>query len=213
MALKLYAAPRTRSLRVAWLLEELGVDYEVILAEFQPTQTEFFIQETPSGKFPTIDDDGFVLFESGAIVEYLLEKYPGSELMPPAGSREKGECLQWMYFAEATAFSPIGIVVWLTLYRDDADRHAALVEDARQRARTALELLERRMAAREWLVGGRFTAADIMLGFTLLAARSLGLVAEDGVLGRYLERLEARPAYQRALLETGGIDRGEIADT
>lgn len=205
MTLKLYAAPRTRSLRVAWLLEELGADYDVISCEFRPTGSEFFIQQTPTGKLPTIDDDGFILFESGAILEYLMEKHPGSDLVPPPGTREKGEWLQWMHFAEATAFPPLGIVVWLTLYRDDADRHQTLIEDARHRAATAFGVVERRLEGRQWLLGERFTAADIMLGFTLLAARLLGVLQTESALGRYLERLEARPAFQRALSRTGGF--------
>ena len=146
--LKLYAAPRTRSLRVAWLLEELGTEYEVILSDFVPTRSRFFIQQTPTGKFPTIDDDGFILFESGAIVEYLLEKHGETTLVPAPGSREKGEWLQWVHFADGTAFPPLGIVIWLAVYRDDADQHPALIEDARQRARTAFELLERQPADR-----------------------------------------------------------------
>lgn len=205
--LKLYAAPRTRSLRVAWLLEELGVDYEVVLSEFQPTRSDFFIQKTPTGKFPTLDDDGFILFESGAIIEYLLEKYPGSGLVPPAGTREKGEWLQWMHFAEATAFAPLGILAWLSLYRDDADRHPHLIEDAKRRARSAFDLLERHLAERPFLLGESFTAADIVLGFTLLAGRLFGVVQPDSRLGRYLERLEARPPFQRALEKTGGFVR------
>jgi glutathione S-transferase len=205
MALTLYAAPRTRSLRIAWLLEELGADYEVVLSAFQPTSTRFFIQTTPTGKYPTIDDDGFVLFESGAIAEYLLEQHPTSTLIPPPGTREKGECLQWMHFAEATAFPPLGIIVWLTLYRDDAANHPQLVDDARHRAATAFALLAERLADREWILGPRFSAADIMLGFTLLAARLLGVVEADSSIGRYLARLEARPAFRRALDRTGGF--------
>ncbi|MEZ5552354.1 MAG: glutathione S-transferase family protein [Pseudomonadales bacterium] len=203
--LKLYAAPRTRSLRVAWLLEELGTEYEVILSDFVPTRSRFFIQQTPTGKFPTIDDDGFILFESGAIVEYLLEKHGDTTLLPAPGSREKGEWLQWVHFADGTAFPPLGIVIWLAVYRDDADQHPALIEDARQRARTAFELLERQLADRAWILGEHFSAADIMLGFTLLAARLLGIVQVDSELGRYVGRLEERPAFQRALERTGGF--------
>lgn len=205
MPLKLYAAPRTRSLRVAWLLEELNADYQVILSEFQPTRSEFFIQNTPTGKFPTIDHDGFVLFESGAILEYLLEQHPGSTLVPEAGTRQKGEWLQWMHFADSTAFPPLGIVIWLAVYRDDAVRHGELIEDARRRAGTAFDVLSRHLEGRQWVLGEVFSAADIMLGFTLLAARLLGLVEAASELGRYLARLEARPAFQRALERTGGF--------
>jgi len=203
--LKLYAAPRTRSLRVAWLLEELEVPHEVMLSEFQPTRDRFFIQSTPTGKFPTIDDDGFILFESGAIIEYLLEKHGDTTLVPPAGSREKAEWLQWLHFADGTAFPPLGIVIWLTVYRDDAARHGELIEDARQRADSAFALLSERLQGRQWLLGERFSAADIMVGFTLLAARLLGIVEADSELGRYIARLEARPTFQRALERTGGF--------
>lgn len=203
--LKLHAAPRTRSLRVAWLLEELRIPYEVVLGEFQPTRSRFFIQNTPTGKFPTIDDDGFILFESGAIIEYLLEKHGDTTLVPPAGSRDKAEWLQWLHFADGTAFPPLGIVIWLTVYRDDGAAHAGLIEDARQRAGSAFALLAERLHGRRWLLGERFSAADVMIGFTLLAARLLGLVEAGSELGRYLARLEARPAFQRALERTGGF--------
>ena len=205
MTLKLYAAPRTRSLRVAWLLEELGADYEVILSEFRPTRSEFFVQQTPTGKFPTIDEDGFILFESGAILEYLLERHGDTTLVPPPGTREKGEWLQWLHFADGTAFPPLGIVIWLAVYRDDGARHGELIDDSRRRAMAAFGVLERHLAGREWLLGEQFSAADIMVGFTLLAARLLGLVDADSELARYLGRLESRPAFQRALERTGGF--------
>lgn len=202
--LKLYAAPRTRSLRVAWLLEELDAEYEVVLSEFQPTVSRFFIQNTPTGKFPTIDDEGLILFESGAILEYLLEKYGDRTLVPAPGTRHKGEWLQWMHFADGTAFPPLGIVIWLAVYRDDADRYPELIEAARERALTAFEVLEQRLGDRPWILGDTFSAADIMLGFTLLAARLLGLITSGSALAGYLDRIEARPAYQRALTRTGG---------
>lgn len=202
--LKLYAAPRTRSLRVAWLLEEMEVDYEVVLSKLEPTKSQFFIQNTPTGKFPTIDDEGFILFESGAIIEYLLEKHGNTALVPPAGTHEKAEWLQWLHFADGTAFPPLGILIWLTVYRDDAAQHERLIEDARQRAGTAFSVLADRLEGRQWLLGERFTAADIMIGFTLLAARLLGVVAPESQLGSYLARLEARPAFQRAHERTGG---------
>lgn len=203
--LKLYSAPRTRGIRVAWLLEELGLPYELENAEFVQTKSTFFIQKTPTGKFPTIDDDGFVMCESGAILEYIIGKYGAGRLIPEAGTRAHGRCLQWMYFADATAFSPLGIVIWLAVYRDDAAEHPALIEDARARAATGFDWLAQELGDAEYLVDNTFSAADIMMGFTLLAARLLGIVAADTRLDRYLTRLEARPAYQRALEKTGGF--------
>jgi hypothetical protein len=106
---------------------------------------------------------------------------------------------------DATAFAPLGIVIWLSIYRDDAAAHAELIADARQRAGTAFEVLANRLAGRHWILGDGFSAADIMLGFTLLAARLLGLADAGSPLGAYLARLEARPAFQRALERTGGF--------
>ena len=82
--------------------------------------------------------------------------------------------LQWLHFAESTAFPPLGIVVWLTRYREESDAPAQLVEDARDRAASGLEFLERGLGDKTYVVGDDFTAADIMLGFTLVAAQVLG---------------------------------------
>ncbi len=203
--LKLYSAPRTRSIRVAWLLEELGVEYELVSENFVPTKSEFFIQNTPTGKFPTIDDDGFIMFESGAIIQYLLDKYDDVSLIPASGTHQRGEFLQWMYFADATAFSPLGILVWLTVYRDDAMSHPQLIEDARHRASAGFDLLEKHLQNREWLVDEKFTAADIMVGFTLSAAKLLGIIDDDSILDQYLTRLQSRPAFAIAYEKTGGV--------
>ena len=110
-----------------------------------------------------------------------------------------------MHFADATAFSPLGIVIWLSIYRDDSRDHPELIEDSRQRAKTGLSLLDQHMAERTWLVAERFTAADIMMGFTLIAANMLGLIDPDSRLIPYLERLQERRAFKIAFEKTGGF--------
>src|SRR5262245_32714476 len=157
---KLYFAPRTRAVRVLWLLEELGLPYELERVEFLPPARNFFAQRTPSGKLPTIEDGDVVMFESGAIVEYILERYGAGRLAPPVGSPARATFLQWLHFAESTAFPPLGILVWLTLYRDDAARHPELVADTRARATLGLDFVERELGDRRYLVGDEFTAAD-----------------------------------------------------
>jgi glutathione S-transferase len=197
--IRLFFAPRTRSVRIAWLLEELGLPYELERVQFQPTVKNFFAQNTPLKKLPTIDDDGLVMSESGAIVEYILERYGEGRLAPAIGDPQRAQFLQWLHFAESTAFPPLGIVVWLTLYRTDAEQHPDLVADARGRVQQTLDYVDAALAERPYLVGDRFTAADIMMGFTLAAARMLGMLdSRQPRLLRYLERLEARPAYQKA---------------
>ncbi len=197
--IKLYFAPRTRAVRVLWLLEELGLPYELIHTEFVPTKNRFFAQATPFGKIPTIEDGEVVICESGAIVEYILERYGAGRLAPPVGSPQRGEFLQWLHFAESTLFSPLGIVVWLVVYRGEAESQAELVEDARARAAMGFDFLEASLGDRSWVLGDAFSAADIMLGFTLAAARLVGVLDDRYPrVNAYFARLEERPAFQKA---------------
>lgn len=198
--LKLYFAPRTRSVRVLWLLEELGLPYELERVEFLPPEKKFFAQQTPTKKLPTLEDGDVVMCESGAIVEYLLERYGEGRLAPPVGSRDRAAYLQWLHFAESTAFPPLGIVVWLTRYRSDTPHTAEILDDARGRAAAGFEFIEAALEGHSYLVGEEFSAADIMMGFTLVAAVTLGLVDDQRYprIAAYLGRLSARPAFQRA---------------
>ena len=197
---KLWYAPQTRAIRVVWLLEELGLPYTLERVEFAPTSNEFFIQKTPLGKLPVLEDDGVLMCESGAIVEYLLERYGNGRLSPPVGSPKRAEFLQWLHFAESTAFPPLGIVFWLTRYRGDSAQYETLIADSRARAASGLEFLERQLGAKAWLLGDAFSAADVMMGFTLVASRMAGVLdARFPALDAYLGRLQGRPAFQRTL--------------
>lgn len=198
--IKLWFAPRTRAVRIAWLLEELGLPYELQRVEFVNTATTFFAQATPLGKIPVIEDQDVVMGESGAIVEYILERYGAGRLAPAPGSPARAQYLQWLHFAESTAFPPLGIVIWMTLYRDDAAAHPELVQDAIRRAASGLDFLERHFGAGPWLLGQEFSAADIMMGFTLVAAQLVGVLdARFPALNAYLGRLLERPALQKAM--------------
>ncbi|TMA80878.1 MAG: glutathione S-transferase family protein [Deltaproteobacteria bacterium] len=192
----LYFAPGTRSIRVRWLLEELGLPYVLRRVTFKPPQEKVFAQDTPLGRLPVIEDGEMTMCESGAIIEYVLERYGNGRLAPPVGSPLRGEFLQWMYFAEASAFPPLGVIVRHALYKGDADKVAGAISDARERARTALDFVERALDGKDYLLGGEFSAADVMMGFTLMAARALGVLDQAYPrLGQYLARLEARPAF------------------
>ncbi len=193
----LYYAPRTRSIRVRWLLEELGLPYELRRIAFNAPKT-VFSQQTPLGKFPVIEDGDVTICESGAIVEYICERYGDGRLAPPIGSPLRGPYLQWVHFAEGTAFPPLGVIVWHTLYQGDADQIPSVMEHARERAHGAFDFVERALTG-EYLLGPEFSAADVMMGFTLAAARMLGVLdARFPRLTQYLARLEARPAFRRA---------------
>jgi glutathione S-transferase len=194
----LYFAPRTRSIRVRWLLEELGLPYDLKRVTFKPP-VKAFAQSTPLGKLPVIEDGDVTICESGAIVEYILERYGNGRLAPPIGAPLRGEFLQWVHFAEGTAFPPLGVIIWHALYKGDAGTIPTVIASARERAEGALEFVQGALAGKDYLLGGQFSAADIMMGFTLVVARVLGVLDDRYPgLNAYLSRLESRPAFKTA---------------
>src|SRR5262249_21594370 len=121
-------------------------------------------------------------------------------LAPPIGSSRRGEYLQWIHFAEGTAFPPLGVIIWHTLYAGDADKYPGVIESARARAQGGLDFAENALRGRPYIPGDDFSAADVMLAFTLGAARLLGVLDERyPALTSYLERLEARPAFRASV--------------
>ena len=199
--IKLYHSPRTRSVRVYWLLEELGLPYELEVVPFTPPlpPARPFAQRTPFGKVPTLEDGDVTMFESGAILQYIIERYGEGRLAPAPGSPLRGSFLQWVHFAEATAFPPIGNIAWHTFKRDTQEVPGAMA-DYRTWAAAALDVLERAMAGKQYLLGTDFSGADIMMGYTLECAKWFGLLnAGPSKLVSYIERLEARPAFQKAI--------------
>lgn len=196
--IKLYHAPRTRSIRILWLLEELGIPFELETQEYRPPAMPF-AQKTPFGKFPSLEDGDTVMFESGAIVEYLLERYGEGRLGPAAGESRRGEFLQWVHFAEATLMPPLIEILRHTVLKPEAERIPAVVDDARTRAAATLAVVERGLADRDYLLGADFSAADIMMTYGVQWAEMLGLLADSPNLRGYLQRLTSRPALRKAL--------------
>jgi glutathione S-transferase len=198
--LTLYHSPLSRSVRIVWLLEELGLPYEVKRIELASPAPRPFVQKTPSGKVPTLVDGDVTLFESGAIVEYLLEKHGRGRLAPPVGSPLRGPFLQWIHFAESTAFGGLANIAWHLRFKQDAAAVQSALADYRTWVETALDALEKALAGKEFVLGSEFSGADIMLGYTLLVARFLKVL--DGrhpACEGYLDRLMQRPAFQKAL--------------
>ena len=198
--LKLYHAPMTRSLRIVWLLEELGVPYEVEKVTFVPPMNGPFAQKTPFGKLPVLEDGELVMFESGAILEYVLERYGKGRLAPPVGSPLRGTFLQWVHFAEATAFPPLGEIAWNTVFGPEDQRSEVAADNARKRALGSIDVLEKSLAGKDYLLGAEFSAADIMMGYTLLAAKYFGVLNHDFPrVSAYQVRISERPAFQKAM--------------
>jgi glutathione S-transferase len=197
----LYHAPASRSARVRFLLEELGLPYRLETLSFTDgsLQRPAYLAKNPLGRVPTLEDDGVVLFESGAILEHLLERHGAGRLAPAPGSPERPAFLQWLHWSEATLMPPLGEIVAHSFLRPEAERVPAVVADARKRLRRCLAVVERELAGREAILPSGFSAADIMLCYGLQLAKLLGLLDEDLPQTRaYLERLAERPAFQKA---------------
>ncbi|NVE00732.1 glutathione S-transferase family protein [Massilia sp. BJB1822] len=208
----------SRSQRVLWLLEELGLDYEI--ARYQrDAKTMLAPPELrkihPLGKSPVIQDGEVLVAESGAIIEYLVEKYGDGRLVPPAGTPDK---LRWRYFlhyAEGSLMTPLLMKLVFDrvesapapfFVRPIAKAIAGKVKKSYilPQIRQHLDYLEGELAGSEWFAGSAFSAADIQMSFPLEAATARGGL--DGArprLAAFLQRIHARPAYQRAL-ERGG---------
>ena len=207
----------SRSQRVLWLLEELDIEYEIKRYQRDP-KTMLAPPELravhPLGKSPVITDGDATLAESGAILEYLVDRYGNGRLIPPVHTPERLRYTYWMHFAEGSAMPPL----LLKLIFDRLPRGvpgvirpvARLIAGGALRAfvtpnlERTLNFMESELGKSEWFAGGEFTAADIQMSFPVeAAARRAGLDASRPKLWAYLERIHARPAYRRAV-EKGG---------
>ena len=214
----------SRSQRVLWLLEELGLEYEVRRYQRDP-QTMLAPPELravhPLGKSPVITDDsapgGVTLAESGAIVEHLADRYGAGKLAPAFGSPERLRYLYWLHFAEGTAQPPLLLKLLFDrikykapllvrpIARAIADK--ALTTFVLPNLARNLDFMESELGKSEWFAGAQFSAADIQMSFPLEAARARGGLDEKRPrLMSFLEKIHSRPAYNRALERGGRYD-------
>ena len=208
----------SRSQRVLWLLEELGVPYEVRRYE-RDAKTMLAPPELlavhPLGKSPVIVDGDVTVAESGAIIEYLIDRYGAGRLIPAAGTPERLRYTYWLHYAEGSAMPPLLLklvfdrvakapVPWPV--SAISRRIAGTVQNTfiAPQLKRHLDYLETELAAHAWFAGEQFTAADVQMSFPLEAAVSrAGLNSSRPHLMAYLDRIHARDAYKRAL-ERGG---------
>jgi glutathione S-transferase len=208
----------SRSQRILWLLEELGVPYELKRYARDP-QTMLAPAELravhPLGKSPVITDDGRTVAESGAIVEYLVMRYGNGRLMPAPDTPERLRYTYWLHYAEGSAMPPLLLKLIFErlprgpmpgLLRPLVRRIAGRVQSAfvDPQIKLHLDYLESELGRSVWFAGNEFTAADIQMSFPVEAAAARGgLDASRPRLWSWLERSHARPAYRRAL-DKGG---------
>ncbi len=199
--IRIHHARRTRSARVIWLLEELGVPYELAKVEFTPEslRSPAHLKLHPLGQVPAVEIDGIVMFESGAILEFLLERYGNGRLAPPPATNERAEYLKWFHFGEASLAVYMTMIVRNRFGKTEATRLADVVTESRAHLRAAIELVELTLGQRAYITGSEFSAADIMVSYGIVMARITGeLPAEFRNVAEYLTRLKERPAYGRA---------------
>ena len=208
----------SRSQRVLWLLEELGLPYEIVHYQRDPKTMlapRELRQVHPLGKSPVVTVDGLTLAESGAILETLTERYGDGRLAPPAGTDAAVRYRYWLHYAEGSAMPPL----LLKLIFDQIEKAKMpffakpIARGIAAKTRAAfiqpqisqhLNFLEAELAQNAWFVGDEFTAADIQMSFPVEAAKArAGLNERRPHLMAWLARIHERPAYQRAL-ERGG---------
>lgn len=206
----------SRSQRILWLLEELGVEYDIKRYQREPTglAPASLLAVHPLGKSPVVTDGDQTLAESGAVIEYLVERYGKGRLVPPPGTPERLRYTYWLHFAEGSAMPPLVMTLVFTrlkqqapllvrpIARAIADR--ALNSFVQPNIDRQLDYMERELQQKPWFAGSEFTAADVQMSFPLEAAAVRGgLNASRPKLMQWLERIHTRPAYRRAL-ERGG---------
>ena len=208
----------SRSQRVLWLLEELGIPYEI--QKYQRDAKTMLappelLKVHPLGKSPVITEDGTTVAESGAIIEYLLERHGKGRLEPARGSPERLRFTYWLHFAEGSAMSPLLMKLVFDRIETSPMPFFAkpIARGISRKVKTAmiepnlkrhLDHMERELTKSEWFAGDEFSAADIQMSFPVEAsAQRAGLDASRPKLMTYLKKIHARPAYRKAL-ERGG---------
>jgi len=199
--LKLHFAPNSRAGRIVWLLEELGLPYELNKMAFNPKdlKSEEHRARHPLGRVPVLDDGDISIFESGAIVDYVLERHKNGGLKPAVDAAEFPEYLQWFHYCEGMVMPPMNTVVVHTLLLPPERRDETVLGQAKRLLAKALQPIDEALADREYLIGG-FSGADIMLGHACFMSNRLGCVTDElGNIKEYISRIEDRPAFHKAI--------------
>ncbi|HAS6278275.1 TPA: glutathione S-transferase [Vibrio vulnificus] len=189
---------KSRSKRIIWLLEELGVDYQVVA--YQRDSVTFLAPPElkavhPLGKSPVIEADGKVIAESGAITEYLIAKHAPLRLAPEPESAEYVEYLQWLHFAESSGILPLLLKVFLA---KDGAQTQFLAQYADAEINKVVGYLDQSLQGKNYLVGETLSGADIMNSFIVEIVQQFGLLEQYPNLARYSDTLASHPSFVKA---------------
>lgn len=199
--MKLYHYAKSRSTRVLWLLEELGLDYE---AEMLPFDARAFrladnLELESYGELPIFVDDGHSMSESIAVIHYLLDRYGGGRLEPERDSDAYGPFLEWIQFGENKLMGPLSQLLQHGALLPPAERDAKAAEQARRAWNHFAGTIDAALAGKRYLLGEAFSAADIVLGYALFLAEDFDVFPRGlSNLSAYYARLRERPAFKLA---------------
>jgi len=187
--MKLYYSTQSRAVRPRWMLEEIGAPYELVRLQLgTDTKTPAYLKINPNGTVPALVDGDLVLFESAAICQYLADRHPEKRLAPP------------VHYAMSGLEPPLVTIFLHTIRKPEAERIPALVAEARTQLGTVLGVIEQAVLGRTFILGDQLTAADVMVGSTLVWAQMMSLLGDQQpATAAYLARLASRPAFQRAM--------------
>ena len=193
----------SRSQRILWLLEELGVDYRIEVYQ-RDAQTRLapdaLRQVHPLGKSPVITDGEFTVHESGAIIDYIIRRHGAGRLQPAPGGTDHETYLQWLHYAEGSAMLPLMLLMYvMRLGEAGGPLHPRIESEVANH----LGYLDQALAGRDYLMGQALTGADIQMSFVGEVSRAFGKLAAYPNADAWLTRLHARPAY-KAAIERGG---------
>ena len=198
--MKLHFARNSRAVRVAWLFEELGLDYQIRRFDLggKEMRSPEYLKLHPMGRVPTLEDGSIKIFESGAIIQYILEKNKNLKLAPLSDDPEFANYLQWFHYAEGMIMPPMNIIVVETILLPPERRNEINVKRATKLLGQMLTAVDSHLSGRNYLAGD-FSAADLMTGHAVIMASRLGAdISDKPNLKTYIERLTARTAFKKA---------------
>jgi len=198
--IKIFGAPTTRSSRVLWALEEIGTDYDYVKVDLMRGEGRKppYIDLNFGGKVPTLVEGDLVLSESAAICTYLGDRFPESGLVPAVGTAERALYNKWCFFVIGELEQPLWTMAKHRFALPEKRRVPAVMDTALWEFSVAAKVLQVGLEEREFLVGGRFTAADILVAHTLSWAQAFKVSLEPENLQTYAQRMLERPALARA---------------
>ena len=199
--LKLHFVAGTRAGRVVWLLEELGLEYEVNIMPFtkEGLKSPEHRARHALGRVPVLEDGDISIFESGAIIDYVLERHKNGGLKPGSDAPEFPFYLQWFHFCEGMVMPPMNQIVVQTILLPPDRRDETVLNQAKNLLTKSLAPVNENLADKDYLIGD-FSAADMMLGHSCFMANRLGCVNDEMLnIKDYVARIADRPAFQRAI--------------